>query len=333
MKKYLILLFLFAISSVYAVSPVLNFNISSYYDSNVIKLSEAGKDNFLNNYNSEKYNIQTLDDWVTKFTVGIGLKNKFPKKHIQIIKLNFVSANYYKNSVKSNVNFNINFKQFLSKRVNFSFAYQYFPKIYLRKYISEFDNSETYHNFSYAKNRYSLVLSLKPIKIVNIKSGINFDQLYYNSFFTEYDADNTEKFIKITINSKKTVNIFVRYGYKISKQINNQENGAIKDPSYRSNIFNFGFGLKVQKFDYSTLFKYEEVFFSSENSQDNYHFKRNDYKSLLQERIGYKFNDKYKLSIWGEYEKRLTNSPFETVETDKSYKIYRTGIKFGITLF
>ncbi len=331
-KNFVLILTIFAISNLFSVSPFVNFGIKSYYDSNIIKLSQNGRDDFLDNYNAEKYNIDSLDDWVTQFNLTLGLKTKFPKKHTQVFKFNFVSTNYYENSVKGGINLSLSYKQFISKKFNYLLSYTYYPKIYLRKYKSEFDDTDKYHDFTYAKNSYHANLVFMPVKALALKAGVIYSQLYYNEYFTEYDTNNLERFLRITVKRGKILEFSSKIGYKTSEQTNQNQALAIKDPTAEANLFDFQLKMAFKKFRNRIKFAYEEKFFSSDNQDDKYHYKRNDYKQIINETLSYKINNRYSLSFMLESEKRDTRSPFSSVEDDKSYKLYRLGVNFKINL-
>ncbi len=334
MKKYLLFFVILIFTlSLYSVSTTVSFNIKSYYDSNIINLSDDSRDNFIDSYNSEKYRIGSLDDWITSFNVGLAFKHRYFFNHTQKIKLRFTSDNYYYNSVKSNVKMAFSIKQYLSKRVNFGMAYSYYPKIYLRRYKSEFDTSNEYHDFTYAKNIYSIFSNVLPIKYLEFKFGINYSQLYYNEYFTEYDTNDTEFFGLLKTHCKDFITLQLSYGYKTSRQINSDNDDAIKDPSADYNIYRVMLIIGVtDKLKDEFSVKYEEKYFNTKNPDDLYHCNRKDYKTIIKNSLTYKLSDKYLLKLFGEYERRNTISNVQTVVDDKSYHTFKMGLNIGIKL-
>ena len=216
-----------------------------------------------------------------------------------------------------------------------------------------YEDNGIYRDFDYSKNNYFFKYNLK--NIYNSGFGVyyklDYSQLYYNEFFTEYDSNNLENNIGIKYNFyKKKITLSVDYGYKISDADGIDEElantlpgdnyGISKNLSYRANKFAISSivripikskGTKKNKkrktIKYGITIKYEQRYYDSEIIEDIYHVNREDYILNLRNKISYNFSKDITMSIFHKYERRDTESElYSTVETGKSYSFNEIGL-------
>ncbi|RLD53469.1 MAG: hypothetical protein DRJ01_19355, partial [Bacteroidetes bacterium] len=162
-------------------------------------------------------------------------------------------------------------------------------------------------------------------------------QLFYNKYFTEFDADNIENSVWVTI-IPKNIKLFLKYSYKISNAqgkeayYNLDEIQIFKDTSYEANIYSFNFLIPIKmktlshQIFFTTSIKIEQRYFQSNEINDNYHLNRQDDRISLNLKTKYQIYKKTYLKLFYNYTKRNTDSPFDYVEKDKTYSLYQTGL-------
>ena len=84
--------------------------------------------------------------------------------------------------------------------------------------------------------------------------------------------------------------------------------------------------------DFSTSTRFEQRYFQSENTGDVYHLGRDDSIWHLECDLVYPLFDKWKLMATTRFEKRITDSPYSNVETEKEYDLYEMGLSIIISL-
>jgi hypothetical protein len=338
MKKYFILsIILVAMIGLYskAINLESEINFGFQYNSNIILLSDDDTDQFLDNEKPDKYQISSLDDMVMNMSYALKMKNYIFSGHTQIddLKLNF--NKYLENSVKDNGYISLGIKQFFSRKLDMSLRYYYYPQIYLRQYKSVLDDE--YHEFEYSKNYYTANLKWDIASKLNIQYGVQYTQLFFSKWFTEYDADIITSNISLNWQPAKKVQLQLRYGYRFAEA--DAEDAfaepelidVIKDASYKSNIYygNLKFKRMPLKTTFNISYQLETRYFDSEYENDTYHFGRNDYIHSLKAGIYKSLHKNLSLILKAEYGFRNTESPVPSVIADKEYSFWKTGITFS----
>ena len=345
MKKFLTVLIIFLGSVILMAKPLdmfVDLTIESTYNSNVLKLSDIDISRFKNENDTEKFKINTVDDMVVSAKAVTGIKHAKFFGHTQIAKITLKYDKYISNGMKDEVAIGIDTKRFFSRKVNLYLGYFYYPHIYVNRYRSVLDDA--FHDFTYAKNVYTGKLTWKVHTKLNLNYKFEFSQVYYNEFFTEYDADNLENALGLTYLASQKVRIRARYSYKISTADgedafeNPAEVDVIKDASYEANIYNLSFTFPKVFFinklpvDFSASSRFEQRYFQSENAGDEYHLSRDDEIWQVKGDLEYMLSDKWKLEGSTRFEKRITDSPYFDIETEKEYDLYEMGFSIVITL-
>ena len=311
--------------------------VNNFYHSNILKYSQDDITEFKNNTNLAKYRIDTLDDFVTSVKIDFRLKQNFLTGHTQIYKFVYKFDKHNKNYIKDNDYVGFGLKQYLSRKLNFSLNYYFYPEIYIRQYQSVIDEENLYREFSYAKNVYTSFLNWKILPLLDLDYKFEFSQLFYNEYFTEYDAKNMENRFGLGLDITKNLEFSARYSYKTSNAdaedafLEPERIEIIKDASYEANIYfgklSFTKYLLLFKYnlDFSSSYKLEQRYFQSDNPEDSYHYGRDDELIRLNNNLKITFSKKFSTKIFYNFEKRITDSFFDFVIADKEYSFYEVG--------
>ena len=217
MKKFLPVLFFVFGSILLNANPLdmfVDFNLENTYNSNILKLSDTDICRFKNENDTEKFKIETVDDLIVTVKAVTGIKHREFFGHTQIAKIVLNYDKYINNEMKDEIAIGIDTRRFFSRKVNFYLGYFYYPHIFVNRYRSVLDDA--YHNFTYARNVYTGKLTWKVHTKWNLNYKCEFSQVYYDEYFTEYDADNLKHTLGLTYLASQKVRIGARYSYKIS---------------------------------------------------------------------------------------------------------------------
>ncbi len=346
MKKYLFLFMIIIASSLAAKNFLFYADISlkTSYNSNILSLSQNDLDRFVSGKELDKFSLKTSDDLITSAKVELNLKHRIMAGHTQINRIAIKYNKYLKNDFKDNYYLEFALKQFLSKKLNFGFYYYHYPEIYINKYDSVLDTETVFRDFTYSKNIYLGKVNYKLNSEFQFNYKLWFSQLFYNEYFTEYDAENIENGIEIKIIPASWIRIISGYTYKISNAkaggafSNPQQVTIIKDASYQADIFDLSldFPAVMSAFsnpvNFSLGAKYEHYYFHAENELDEYHYGREDKILTFNSDAKCKITDVISLKYYYKYKVRKTGSPYTNVEVDKEYNLYETGMSLVYSL-
>jgi len=333
-------------------SFISKMNIETFYNDNIYKLSDNDLSSFENNNNPDRFNdnnIETSDDLITSLYATVGIKHKLLLNHLQIVKV-FLNYDYLLNNSekKSKLNIGISLKQYINKQNDFYISYTYHPNILTNFYKSVYEDNGVYRDFDYAKNNYFFKYNFKNIKNTGfgVYYKLDFSELYYNKYFTEYDAKNLENVFGIKYNFyKNLVTLSMDYGYKtsdadgIDEELANSlpgENfGITKNLSYRANKYGFSGSIKIPTgFSKSTLkyrlaVKYEQRYYNSTIIEDIYHMNREDFILSIKNKTSIDLSKNLTISVFHRFEKRDTESElYPSIESGKSYSVNEIGLGF-----
>ena len=345
MKKYLILFIIIIANLLTAHNFIFNsdFLFETTYNSNILNLSQNDLDRFDNGNEPNKFSLKTSDDLVTSAKVGLSLKHRLMAGHTQINKITIKYKKYLNNNFEDNYYLEFSLKQFLSKKLNFGIYYYYYPETYVNRYDSVLDPENIFRDFTYSKNNYIGKVNYKLNSKFQFNYKFGFSQLFYNEYFTEYDANNIENKIGIKIIPVSWISINSNYTYKISDAkagdafSDSQQVTIIKNPSYRADLFdlliNFPkiISLLSNPVDLGLSIKYEHFYFQSNNELNEYHYGREDKILAFNSNTKYKISEKISLKYFYKYKTRETNSPYIIVEVDKEYTLYKTGFSINFS--
>jgi len=346
MKRYIIIILILLTTSLVAKNLTFNPSISveTTYNSNILSLSENDLNRFESGNEPDKFLLETSDDLITSAKVELNLKHRFLAGHTQINRFAVKYNKLLNNDFVDNYYFEFALKQYLSKKLKFGFYYYFYPETFVNRYDSVLDDENIFRDFSYSKNYYigKINYSLNSKYQFNYKFSLS--QLFYNEYFTEYDADNFENEIGIGITPLMWLRVKADYSYKISKA---QAGAAFEDPelvtiikdgSYRSDIFELSLlfpeviSISSSPVTLKLGTKVEHTFFQSDNELDEYHYGREDLIATFNSDVNYKISKNLSLKYFYEYKLRETNSPYSNVVVDKEYDLHKTGLTITYSL-
>ncbi|HPR18868.1 MAG TPA: hypothetical protein PLD62_11545 [Candidatus Cloacimonadota bacterium] len=317
-----------------------DFSLETTYDSNVLKLSDHDLDRFEAGNDGEKFDLETTDDLIFSPLLRLEGKNYWISGHTQKHEIFLKYNKYLKNDCLDDGYLGYKFTQFLSRKVNLELSYFYYPEIYVNRYQSVLDQVPTYHDYTYEKNGYNAAIEWKTTELFELTYHMGLAQLLYNKYFTEYDALNFDNSIKVLLYPKGKIRTSLSYEYVNSAAdgedaYDDDEVDEIKDASYESNTYSVSYYIPTlikigkKKISLSAGADYEQRYYQTNREDDTYHYSREDYTVTADAALGIDLNKSFGLRLSGKYQKRNTDSPSSTVERDKNYDMYETGLKIS----
>jgi hypothetical protein len=328
----------------YSVSILSNISFDTYYNSNILQLSEENIDEFTRGEKPEKYHINSVDDIVTETRGEFGIKHTYLKGHTQIDRLFLKYGKFWNNEIKNYIYLGAELKQYFSKYLYVSLKYFYYPEIYTNHYKSALDDS--YHEFSCEKDIYRFLINWTPYNWLQLKYALDYEKHFYNEYFPEYNATNYDHEIGVTLLSKANHKAEFCYTYTISaadgEEVFNPENmpPIIRDASYESNIYYVELSTPLyldnspRKCVISCSTEFEERFFQSQKpaSIDPFHSGRKDKILTINLSANYSLSENINIKAYYEYKLRDTLSPLGYVEIEKEYDLHKAGASIGIKI-
>lgn len=326
--------FLYAIPA-YPVPVLSNVTLDTYYNSNILQLSEENIDEFKYGEKPEKYHINSVDDIVTELRGEFGIKHTYFKGHTQIDRLFLKYTKFWNNEIKNYIYLGAELKQYFTKYLYISFKYFYYPEVYINHYQSVFDDS--YHEFSYEKDIYRFLIHWAFRDWLQVGYNLDYEKHFYNEYFPEYNATKYDHVISATLHSKANHKVRFRYTYTISSA---EPPSRIRDASYESNVYytsiSFPFHLDCLPRECAISYgmEFEERFFQSQESTsiDPFHAGRKDKIFTVDLHASYPLSETISLKALYEYKMRDTISPLGYVEAEKEYNLHKIGASIGIKI-
>ncbi len=340
MKKILIcLVLIFVSASIWSSEFSFSSRITAenYYNSNILKLSESDISAFKNSENLDKFEIKSIDDFITSVKWYFNLKSRF-LNHTQIFKFLLSQNRYWNNSIKNSGYIKIGLKQYFSKRINLSLNYFYHPGIYVNQYRSLLEDEDIYRKYSYKKNVYETIFDWEIHPKIKVNYRFGYSQLFYNKYFIYNDSDNFESIFRASFFPLEHLKLSLQYSYKTSEAKPEEvfeEYGIneTSDASYESNKYFFSFSFPVEifseSFDFYTGFRFEEKFYQSLEIEDSYHVNRNEDIFTINFSLKLPVSESIDFKTYYNFVNRDTSSPFSFVEKEKEYSFYEAGISLN----
>lgn len=341
MKNFLILICLVAAFFVAAIDIYVDTDLETTYTNNVLKLSDHDLNRFESGEELDKFELETTDDLIFSALIKVGFKNYFIDGHTQRNELYFKYNSHLKNSFLDDGYLGYKFTQYLNRKINFELSYFYYPEIYVNRYSSELDNLNIYRDFTYSKNDYNAEVNWKAHSLLELTYRFGFSQLFYNKYFTEYDAVNFENRLTAELFPKAKIRTKISYRYKASDAdgkaafADPDAIDVIKNASYEANTYSVScsvprlFSIGKRRFYFTAGIDYEQRYFTNDDEDDEYHFARDDYTFSADASLSFKLINKINLKLSGKFQQRNTDSPFSAVERDKNYDLYEVGLRLG----
>ena len=175
-----------AASSTFRMSG-LRLEITSNYDDNILRYSDRDLERFENNTEYYPSKLTTVDDWENEFTAKAYFESRSVFSRPLKIKYFGKFAHYYRNSFRNYTNHTLLLSQYITRNLEIHFKYFYMPDYYLREYRDR-DLNE-YHSCSFDDNQARLGINYRFSKKTEMTVQTQFEQIYYNQYFTEYDSE------------------------------------------------------------------------------------------------------------------------------------------------
>jgi len=338
MKKLLFTILLFSLIAGNVLSKTkdksfilssLHFEYTSSYDDNILRYSDRDIGRFENSTEVYPSRLSTYDDWKNDFRLKFYLNGPNILNNVMKIRYFAKFSGYYRNPFNNYSNHTLLIYQDITESLQVDFKYFYMPKYYLREYRDR-DLNE-YHSCDFENHQIKGGVSYKVRKRTEVNFGIEFEQYYFNKYFTEYDSENINYEIGVRQDLGRDTDFIFDYTFCKSDNIgyvplNNQQSGAFAeedaeygDSSYDADIFTFEFRHRFRKLaghdtDLSIQYKLRNRYYTTDNSIeiDPFHAGRADKRHRIILSLDREIFSKLDANISYTYEWR-------DVESDVSY--------------
>ncbi|HPV15333.1 MAG TPA: hypothetical protein PL126_06755 [Candidatus Cloacimonadota bacterium] len=198
--------------------------------------------------------------------------------------------------------------------------YGYYPHVYVRDYVDT-DGTGKLEHFSYERNLYRADLNVKPLKNTTVRANFRYEELFYNSYWMEYDGDAKTAGLGLRQNFPVFV-LDAMYEYRI---FDNWDKDP-EDSSYESNKYSGTLRLKDSPLDSSKKdspkwspslsLSFEERFYGGTDPKNAY---RVDKIYTTQAGIRFKINKQFNFTLDYSHHLRNIDSPNASVRRLKPY--------------
>ncbi len=325
------------------------------YDNNILKYSDKYIQRFINLEDEGRFHISRYDDLVLPYSIGLSYTNKIIGDLKTIFSVGFNSNAYSYNGIKTWSQYNIQWRQYLSKSTSFRFSYSYIPNFYIRHFrdddwVDRFGYTpETFQPYEFSKDDFSAWIQHNFFwKTTRVRLYFTYMRYFHNEHYTEYDSDNL--LYGFRVYQSLTKNIKVNGGYKYVSSdakgideindLNEDEIATRGDADYNEHIYSIGaaftfpkvFGLKN---DISITGQYQRRLFTTDHylELDPIHAGRDDKNFRIYS--SYKLNIFSYLSVTAFYNwiyrdsDTLAEANREYLSDEKDYSQYQLGIKIN----
>ena len=172
-------------------------SLETRYDDNILKLSEKDKDLFEMNPDSERFSIETIDDYVAIGRIDLRWSGKPIRKRETAIRASLDAFRYARNGIKDYERFGVSiFQEITASRRHLGslrIAFSRTPSFYKRQRVDEdasFDAGRVIiREYSYAESKYSLAYKQEIVnRRFEARLGREYSVRDYNHHFNERDS-------------------------------------------------------------------------------------------------------------------------------------------------
>lgn len=334
----------------------LSLSVRPYYDSNILKYSEKYIDRFKNREDEGRFHIETIDDLVWSYSIGITFTDNIIGQLRTILGAGFDSDAYTLNSIKTWETYNIFLRQYFSASTSFSASYSYIPGFYVRHFRDE-DwvlyygyVPETFRPYIFSKDDFSFWLQhIFDWKTTKARIYFTYDRYYLDESNTEYDSNDYIYGFRIYQSLFNNLDLNFGYLYSTSDAKGYDEPGETKEDSDDSDATNFehayyaGIGYVLPKIfsrnnDISVDVQYLRGFYTTDHflELDPLHAGRYDYNYRVFVNYNIDVIENLTATAFYHWFKRESSSASEEnreyVSDEKDYTQYRVGINFSYVL-
>ena len=195
----------------------LKAEITSSYDDNILRYSDRDIEYFENRTEISPSRLTTLDDWKNDFRLKFYIDG--PKIFSRALKIRYFGkfSHYYRNPFKNYSTHTLILNQRIGDKIAVDFKYFILADFYLREYRDR-DHNE-YFSCSFDNHQTRLGIDYRLTKKITLTFQGQFDQIYYNEYFTEYDSENLTYTGRLTHRITKNLRLTVSGGFTISDNI------------------------------------------------------------------------------------------------------------------
>ncbi len=226
----------------------IELGLGTIYNDNILEYSDYYLTKFLNKQDSGRFNINTSDGLVLDNSLKVASTFQFFGKYKTVLEGGFRRKSYINNKIKSWTQIDFDIKQYFNWKITLNLSYSYIPKFYIR-HFRDADlvdiygyTPETFQPFQFTKNDYGIWIEKAFFKhnFTRLRFSFDFEQNFYNKYFTEYDCNKEIFGIRIYQSIKDKVKFKIGYQYVISnaKGFDNsqetKENSDDSDPSFKA---------------------------------------------------------------------------------------------------
>ncbi len=328
----------------------LYFEWSPQYDNNVLKYSSFDKNNFNNGTELHPTPISKLEQWRQQF----GLRGTFTRKFF-LDKATTFSGYYRWNSFPqaSIINYqsgNFQIEQVIIKQVNLKIAYNYLQGYPLRNYTDR--DTKIWETARFDQNEYSFKVPVTVVDGLEIEPYAQWRILYYNPYFTEYDASGRTYGSTATYKWEKLADGAIGFEHS---EMNNFGSAQITgvDPlhpvsgddeygnsSYKEDEYKIALGIHPDlgelgriKVGVDYLYRYRVYTTDGDLVDDPFHSGRSHNFRRYGFEVGGDPVQNTSVSFRVETEQRTTYSPNPVVPMYKDYKATRIGMTMSYRIF
>lgn len=334
----------------------LSFSVRPYYDSNILKYSQKYIDRFKNLEDEGRFHIETIDDLVWSYSVGLTYTDNIIGNLKTILGAGYDSDAYTLNSIKTWETYNIFLRQYITTSTSLSASYSYLPEFYVRHFRDE-DwvmyygfTPETFRPYIFSKDDFSFWLQhIFDWKTTRARVYFTYDRYYLDESNTEYDSNDYIYGFRIYQSLFKNLDVNIGYLYSTSDAKGFDEPTETKEDSDDSDATNFehayyaGFDYILPEVfsrnnDISIDFQYLRAFYTTDHylELDPLHAGRYDYNYRIFVNYNFELMDNFSATAFYHWFKRESSSAAEAnkeyVSDEKDYIQYRVGINFNYTL-
>lgn len=170
----------------------LKFEILSNYDDNILRYSDRDLDNFKNRTEINPSKLTTFDDWKNDFRLKFYLDG--PRFFGNELKIRYFGkfSHFFNNPFNNYSSHTFILDQKISDKFSVDLKYFILADYYLREYRDR-DLNE-YQSCTFDNHQARLGIDYRLTKNMSFTLQGQFDQIYYNQYFTEYDSENLSYF-------------------------------------------------------------------------------------------------------------------------------------------
>ena len=316
---------------------MIKFQLTTSYDDNILRYSERDIDRFVNNSEYNPSLMTTYDDWKNDFRLKFYFYG--PRMFGNRLRLYYFGkfSSYFRNPFNNYNNHTFMAYQGIGERVEVHFLYFYMPEYYLREYRDR-DTGE-FHSAEFENHQARPGVSVKITDRLEATFQAEYEQLYYNGWFTEYDAESWFYEGEVDLDLGRNWDISLGYGFKVSDNAGYHSSqlrfadpevevdSEFGDSSYEADIYQATVRYRFRKLwgentDISLNYKLRRRYYTTDNSLeiDPFHAGRMDNRHRIIFTVSRDITPDLLAEIEYTHEWRNTDSGVILVEDIKDFR-------------